>query len=213
MNNAWLDFIICLFFGLFGVHKFKEGKIFLGFVYLFTGGLLTIGWIVDCVRYFKAAQNGVRISGQHIYNENAPLPVVSSNLLLTNGELCHYSSTAYHIKTKNVVVGYQGGHVGGSIRVAKGMSLRIGSSKGAPIRGDIEQKTPGLLSITNKRIVFSANTGAFDKPLSSLSSITPYSNGIAFQFGSTQYPLETKDSEYIYKIIARIINESETTEN
>lgn len=41
------DFIITLFFGMFGVHKFKEGNTTLGVIYLFTMGLFGIGWLYD----------------------------------------------------------------------------------------------------------------------------------------------------------------------
>ena len=40
-------FCLCLFLGFAGAHKFYKGKILLGFVYLFTGGLFLIGWAVD----------------------------------------------------------------------------------------------------------------------------------------------------------------------
>lgn len=138
------------------------------------------------------------------------LPIIStSNILLSNGEVCHYCGPATFVKTKNVVLGYSGGSRGTTIRVAKGMSVKVGAHKASPIRGDVQEKTDGVLSITNKRVVFSGNKGAFDKKISSLSAITPYKNGIAFQFNDKQYPLETKESEYVYGILARIINTSE----
>ena len=123
---------------------------------------------------------------------------MQSNLMLAPGETCHYCGTATFVKTKNVVVGYTGGSRGTSIRIAKGMSYRIGAQKSAPIRVDVQE-----------RIVFSANKGAFDKKITSLSAVTPYYNGIAFQFGDKQYPLETRKPEYIYEILARIVNSSE----
>lgn len=48
--NKWVSFVLCLFLGYVGAHKFYEGKIGMGFLYLFTVGLFGIGWIVDCVR-------------------------------------------------------------------------------------------------------------------------------------------------------------------
>lgn len=36
-----------LFGGIFGLHKFKQGKKWSGIGYLLTGGLLGIGWIFD----------------------------------------------------------------------------------------------------------------------------------------------------------------------
>lgn len=39
--------LITVFLGFLGVHKFMDGKIGMGFLYLFTMGLGGIGWIVD----------------------------------------------------------------------------------------------------------------------------------------------------------------------
>lgn len=208
---AWTDFVICLLFGWVGVHKFREKKFSMGILYLFTMGLFSIGWIVDTIRYLIAAINGERIQGNRPLqlSNNDELPIItSSNLLLSNGETCHYSGSATFIKSKNVVVGYSSGHSGVSIRVAKGMSYRVGASKASPIRGDVQERTVGTLTITNKRVVFSANRGAFDKKIVNLSSVTPYSDGLAFQFGSQQYPLEIKNPTYVYQILARIVNTS-----
>lgn len=41
--------LICLFFGVIGVHRFYVGKIGTGVLYIFTGGVFGIGWIVDLI--------------------------------------------------------------------------------------------------------------------------------------------------------------------
>ncbi len=48
-KNKWVAFFLCLFFGLIGVHKFYEGKVLLGIVYIFTGGLFGIGALIDLI--------------------------------------------------------------------------------------------------------------------------------------------------------------------
>lgn len=48
-RNKWVSFFLCLFLGYFGAHKFYEGKIGMGILYLFTGGLFGIGWLIDCI--------------------------------------------------------------------------------------------------------------------------------------------------------------------
>ena len=45
--NKWVAFCLCLFLGLLGGHKFYEGKIGTGILYLCTGGLFMIGWLID----------------------------------------------------------------------------------------------------------------------------------------------------------------------
>lgn len=213
-TSSWLDFAICLFLGWLGIHKFRERRPGMGILYLFTFGLFGIGWLIDSIRYLLAAIKGERIlpkgiepaAPQRSLQPGDPLPVVfGSGLILGSGENCHYSGSATYSKTKNVVVGYSGGSRGASIRVAEGLTYRVGATKAAPVRGDVVERTNGTLSVTSQRIVFSASKGAFDKKISALSSITPYSDAIALQFGQQQYLLETPEAGYIQQIIERVI--------
>ena len=53
-KNKWISFLLCLFFGILGIHKFYEGRVLLGIVYLFTMGLGGIGVLIDLfVLFFK----------------------------------------------------------------------------------------------------------------------------------------------------------------
>ena len=47
MKNKWVAFFLCFFLGYLGIHKFYEERILLGIVYLLTGGLFGIGWLID----------------------------------------------------------------------------------------------------------------------------------------------------------------------
>jgi TM2 domain-containing membrane protein YozV len=48
-RNRLTTFLLCLLLGYFGVHRFYVGKIGTGLVWLFTGGILAVGWIYDLV--------------------------------------------------------------------------------------------------------------------------------------------------------------------
>jgi len=52
-GRDWFLFIICLFLGPFGVHRFIDDRPFTGFLWLCTGGMFAIGWIVDCVNIWR----------------------------------------------------------------------------------------------------------------------------------------------------------------
>ena len=48
-KSKWVSFFLCLFFGILGIHKFYEGSILFGILYLFTGGIFGVGVIVDLI--------------------------------------------------------------------------------------------------------------------------------------------------------------------
>ena len=51
-KSKWVSFFLCLFLGVFGAHKFYEGRVLLGILYICTGGLFGIGIIIDLVILF-----------------------------------------------------------------------------------------------------------------------------------------------------------------
>ena len=48
-KSKWISFFLCLFLGPLGIHKFYEGRVLLGLVYLFTMGLFGVGVIIDLI--------------------------------------------------------------------------------------------------------------------------------------------------------------------
>ena len=46
-KSKWVALFLCVFFGYFGIHKFYEGRVGKGLLYMFTVGLFGFGWMVD----------------------------------------------------------------------------------------------------------------------------------------------------------------------
>lgn len=46
-KSKWVALLLCFFLGLLGAHKFYEGKVGMGILYLFTAGLFGIGAFID----------------------------------------------------------------------------------------------------------------------------------------------------------------------
>lgn len=47
--DKWVAFCLCFFLGVLGIHKFYEGKVGMGILYIFTLGLFGIGVFVDWI--------------------------------------------------------------------------------------------------------------------------------------------------------------------
>ena len=48
-KSRLITLLLCLFVGELGIHRFYVGKIGTGVLWLLTGGLLGIGWLVDLI--------------------------------------------------------------------------------------------------------------------------------------------------------------------
>ena len=49
-KNRTVALLLCIFLGGLGIHRFYVGKIGTGILYLLTGGLFGIGWIIDLIK-------------------------------------------------------------------------------------------------------------------------------------------------------------------
>lgn len=74
-KNLYIEFYLCFFLGFFGAHKFYLKKYKTGILYLFTIGLLGIGWFIDWVliliKIFKNSNsNKINPYNELIYIDN-----------------------------------------------------------------------------------------------------------------------------------------------
>lgn len=132
------------------------------------------------------------------------LPTMNTNqLMLTNGEVCHFSERAIRV-TEKKSKHYERGSKGVSIRIAKGVTYRTGKHKGVPVEDISYVKTKGLLYITSKRIVFVSDGQAFEKKFNTLTACVPYLNAIKLQFGNTTITLTVSDGNAVNMVITMI---------
>jgi hypothetical protein len=143
------------------------------------------------------------------------LPQVKSpSIVLQKSETAYLEIKAELLVSKVVTTGYSRGNRGVSIRVMKGLSYRVGSSRSTPITQQVDTKFAGVFAITSKRVVFAASQKAFSIPFSQLISFVPYSDGIALQKNNKERMLQFSDSntaEIANKILANAINEAFST--
>ena len=131
------------------------------------------------------------------------LPVVEPrSVLLHPGEVCHYQAYASVLQIKNKVVGYTSGSGGVSVRVAKGVTLHSGNSRGHAIRQEVPQLYSGLFTITDQRFIMTGEKG-FERPFSKLTALDLYNGieGVTLQFGRSSYTVLMEEPFWVPKII------------
>ncbi len=123
------------------------------------------------------------------------------------GEICHFVCPARVLVMKNQVVGHTGGYSGVSVRVAKGVTLHSGGSRGRSVRGDVPYIYPGTLLITSQRIIMTGEKG-FDFPVSRLTSVAPYNGntGLTLQFGRSTITLLTEKPYFAIRHIELVLS-------
>lgn len=121
--------------------------------------------------------------------QSGALPTLNVNtLILSSGETCHFVDKSCLV-TQKTVRHYQRKNNGMSFRVMKGVTYHTGGGESHPIEQQIPVYTLGYLYITNKRVVFAAREKSFEKKLTSLTTITLYSDAVGLQFASKTYNL------------------------
>jgi hypothetical protein len=100
------------------------------------------------------------------------------------------------------------------LKVEKGVSYRLGSSRNTPIREQINSNHQGVFVVTNKRVVFAASQQSFSIPFTQLNSFDTYADGIGLQKNNTELLLQFYDkqmSEVVFKVLTNAINADHST--
>ena len=208
------ELIIVTLGGIFGIHKFIKGETKMGLLYLFTGGIFGIGWLIDIFKILaNYSLNGsdslMGREGIKVINEGKIPNIQGSNLNLAPGETCCYMDKAYTFKEKTVTSGYIKNNNGFSFRIMKGLSYHTSRGNSQAIRNTQRTIYKGLLYITTKRIIFSSQNENFDKLFEKITLVQETKNGVIIQIDSHIYSIVTKThSEFmkVYNLLKQLSN-------
>jgi hypothetical protein len=143
--------------------------------------------------------------------ENEELPVKDIDITLKKGEKCYYSQQIEWFELRKVTqrVDYSG--LNYRIKIAKGLSYRIGSIKPQRITSD-EYKLidSGTLYVTNKRLIFDGGLKNTNIPFSKILSIVPYSDAVGIEKDSGKSPVFKVygDANLLTRYLVRVLKDS-----
>jgi len=108
------------------------------------------------------------------------LPVLSvAGLILKANEVAHFVIKAGLVEERVIKRGYQGVSAGVNIRVAKGVSFRVGQQKGRMVsETGIVEVDSGSFVVTNQRVMFVGCKKSFSYPYNQLIGYQVFTNGI-----------------------------------
>ncbi|MCL5287907.1 MAG: hypothetical protein M1453_07940 [Acidobacteria bacterium] len=102
-----------------------------------------------------------------------------SGLLLEDDEVCHWQQAARLLEQRTRRE-YVGASQGISVRLARGVSYRVGAFKGAPIDTTyLSDAGAGTLHITSSRICFTGSSAAAAIPFKKIISVSGHEDGLS----------------------------------
>lgn len=137
-------------------------------------------------------------------NASTPLPI-----LLGKGESLLWTYNGVTFYFEKIEREFVGQHSGFSFRVAKGVTYRVGGSKGHPVEhSHMENMGQGTLYLTNKNMIYYSPQKSVKIPYAKLIGVTPYSDGIEVHKdgASKRMTFQGFDSWFIMNLLSIINN-------
>jgi hypothetical protein len=117
------------------------------------------------------------------------LPEVSSRMILKKGEVVHLEESAILLK-EVVEREFQSGSRGVSFRIAKGVSYRVGSSRGRMVEvgRSLQPQDTGVLSVTSQRLVYAGTARSVEMNYAKLINLNVYTDALQVHVSNRQAP-------------------------
>jgi hypothetical protein len=133
------------------------------------------------------------------------------NVLFQSGEEAHWCEPARLWEYKVVGRRYEGGSRGISFRVAKGVSLRLGASRGQMVTDSADVPVcDGNFIITNRRLIFQGEGKSFDTKFDKIIDMTNHADGIRYSEKNRQKPRKIQyfapNGEIIIEVLNRVFS-------
>lgn len=152
----------------------------------------------------NSQQNDLEFFAQQLYENKVHLPTRDCPIILKRAEEAVLVLPNITFKEPHAVRTSVGGYAGPTIRIAKGISFRLGGGTSRSVSHDeIKTIDKGTLTITNKRLIFTGSMKTLNYNLSKILSITDFKDGIGIQRDNkqkTEYFIDCDKTVLNYKV-------------
>ena len=149
-------------------------------------------------------QSNLELFVQKIYDGKVNLPTRNCPVILKKSEKAILVLPNITLKEPRAVRNSIGGYAGPTIRIAKGISFKLGGASSQSVSHDeIKDIDNGTLTITNKRLIFTGTMKTLNYNLNKIISINDFKDGISIQRDNkqkTEYFTGSDETILNYKI-------------
>lgn len=132
-------------------------------------------------------------------------PIQPTGIVPKDGEHFYWSGSADLLGEKHWSE-YQGGYSGVSFRVAKGLYVRSGGTRGHSVpHSAVAIVDVGTLFISDRRAVFVGGTTTNEIPVSKIANVEAFSDGLKFDISNKKPQTYTTHSEEAAIIMQRVM--------
>lgn len=132
------------------------------------------------------------------------LPIFNpATIMLEQNETCHFMDRAALV-IRNTERSYRTRRSGNSYKITKNWTLHSGAGMTKPVEQSWYEFREGIIFVTNARIIFVASENGFEKKISNLTAIIPYTDAIALQFGSQTITIMVPQPQLMALVIKMI---------
>lgn len=170
--------------------------------------------------YFKIPDSEIVRSKQQLARfrllaeiQEGTLPTTQvSNVIFQRGEQAHWTEAGDILEERVVGRRYVGGSNGVSIRIAKGVSYRVGASRGNLVTDKaVVPVSSGEFIVTNRRAIFRGDKKSFALSIPKLLDVNFFSNGVRLTDDKGKprtVKFDSKENvDIVGAVLSRVIND------
>jgi hypothetical protein len=148
----------------------------------------------DVHSYLQSILDHVFASKQQAVAQGSLTPITVAGVLPQRNEQ-FYFTVAATLFAERTYREFVGGSQGVSFRIMRGVYYRVGGMRGrSENKSVVEAADKGMLSLSNRRLVFIGSGRTIDVPYHLIAGITPFSNGLQINL-SNKKPLQFETGE------------------